>query len=394
MKRTFITVALMVTSYVCVMASDFDRALNILVSNNLEAKINSRRGEAEIETLKSENILEGPEAEFSRVWGTNEEVGNKMAISVSQGFDWPGLYAARRKAIRTAESALEFLRQSTMLETRRDARMLLVDYIHNSQLIEIQQLYAARLDSMESYYKKASEEGLETKLDYNKTVIERIGIHRDLHQLERDRQALLVKIQAFNGGISPEEILSIIGNEYPTVNKSHLLSSIQLIEERDPGIAAARLQETAARQNMKVEKLSGLPGFSVGYEHETELGGGFNGFSVGIKLPSWSRKHSRKAALIEAELAAGDLEIALRQRKADFESDLAQLDYYEHSISEYEPIVKDESPLILLRKALEAQQITLLNYMDEANYFLQAHRDYLDLVYEYQLTVARLSYYE
>lgn len=394
MKRTFITVALTLATYVSVMASDFDRALNILVSNNLEAKINSRRGEAEIETLKSENILEGPEAEFSRVWGTNEEVGNKMAISVSQGFDWPGLYAARRKAIRTAESALEFLRQSTMLETRRDARMLLVDYIHNSQLIEIQQLYAARLDSMESYYKKASEEGLETKLDYNKTVIERIGIHRDLHQLERDRQALLVKIQAFNGGISPEEILSIIGNEYPTVNKSHLLSSIQLIEERDPGIAAARFQETAARQNMKVEKLSGLPGFSVGYEHETELGGGFNGFSVGIKLPSWSRKHSRKAALIEAELAAGDLEIALRQRKADFESDLAQLDYYEHSISEYEPIVKDESPLILLRKALEAQQITLLNYMDEANYFLQAHRDYLDLVYEYQLTVARLSYYE
>lgn len=394
MKRTFITVALMVATYVSVMASDFDRALNILVSNNLEAKINSRRGEAEIETLKSENILEGPEAEFSRVWGTNEEVGNKMAISVSQGFDWPGLYAARRKAIRTAESALEFLRQSTMLETRRDARMLLVDYIHNSQLIEIQQLYAARLDSMESYYKKASEEGLETKLDYNKTVIERIGIHRDLHQLERDRQALLVKIQAFNGGISPEEILSIIGNEYPTVNKSRLISSIQLIEERDPGIAAARLQETAARQNMKVEKLSGLPGFSVGYEHETELGGGFNGFSVGIKLPSWSRKHSRKAALIEAELAAGDLEIVLRQRKADFESDLAQLDYYEHSISEYEPIVKDESPLILLRKALEAQQITLLNYMDEANYFLQAHRDYLDLVYEYQLTVARLSYYE
>lgn len=394
MKRTFITVALMVATYVSVMASDFDRALNILVSNNLEAKINSRRGEAEIETLKSENILEGPEAEFSRVWGTNEEVGNKMAISVSQGFDWPGLYAARSKAIRTAESALEFLRQSTMLETRRDARMLLVDYIHNSQLIEIQQLYAARLDSMESYYKKASEEGLETKLDYNKTVIERIGIHRDLHQLERDRQALLVKIQAFNGGISPEEILSIIGNEYPTVNKSRLISSIQLIEERDPGIAAARLQETAARQNMKVEKLSGLPGFSVGYEHETELGGGFNGFSVGIKLPSWSRKHSRKAALIEAELAAGDLEIVLRQRKADFESDLAQLDYYEHSISEYEPIVKDESPLILLRKALEAQQITLLNYMDEANYFLQAHRDYLDLVYEYQLTVARLSYYE
>ncbi len=394
MKRTFITFALLVTSCFWVIASDFDRALNILVNNNLEAKINSRRGEAEIETLKSENILEGPEAEFSRVWGTNEEVGNKMAISVSQGFDWPGLYAARRKAIRTAESALEFLRQSTMLETRRDARMLLIDYVHNAQLLELQKRYAARLDSMESYYKKASEEGLETKLDYNKTVIERIGVHRDLHQLERDRKALILKIQAFNGGNSPSEILSMIGTDYPEVNKSRLISSIELIEERDPGIAAARLQETAARQNMKIEKMSGLPGFSVGYEHETELGGGFNGFSVGIKLPTWSRKHSRKAALIEAELASGDLAIALKQRKADFESDISQLDYYELSISEYAPIVKDDSSLKLLHKALEAQQITLLNYMDESNYFLQAHRDYLDLVYEYHLTIARLSYYE
>lgn len=394
MKRTILSIAIMATSFTGAMASDFDKALNILVSNNLESKVVAERGVSEIESLKAENALEGVEAEFSRVWGNNSEIGNKFAVSVSQGFDWPGLYAARRKAAKTAESALEFLKSSAMLDARRDARVLLLDFIHNSQLLELQESYASRLDSMETYYKRAAEEGLETRLDYNKTVLERIRVHKELHQLERDRDALIVRIQAFNGGISPNEVISLVGNEYPRVDRSKLTSILTQVEERDPGYAAARLQSEAARQQVKVEKMSGLPGFSIGYEHETEIGGGFNGFSVGINIPSWSRKHSRKAAVLEAELAEKDAQLALIQKKADLESDLVQLDYYEHAIEESSAIVNDSAPIKLLRKALVAQQITLLNYIDEENYFIQAHRDYLDLIYEYNLALARLMYYE
>lgn len=394
MKRTFLTIAVAAAAFASAYASDFNGALNLLVSNNLEAKVVSQRGVVEVEALRAENALSGPEAEFSRVWGNNPEIGNKFAISVSQGFDWPGLYAARRKAAKMAESALEFLNASAMLDARRDARLLLLDFIHNSQLLNLQDKYASRLDSMEAYYKRAAEEGLETRLDYNKTVLERIRVHRELHQLERDRDALIVRIQAFNGGISPNEVISLVGKEYPKIDRSKLSLILSQVEERDPGYAAARLQSEAARQQVKVEKLSGLPGFSIGYEHETEIGGGFNGFSIGINLPSWSRKHSRKAAILEAELAEKDAEIALKQRKADFESDLVQLDYYEHAIEESSAIVNDDAPIALLRKALMAQQITLLNYIDEENYFLQAHRDYIDLVYEYQQALARLMYYE
>ena len=32
--------------------------------------------------------------------------------------------------------------------------------------------------------------------------------------------------------------------------------------------------------------------------------------------------------------------------------------------------------------------------MNEYNYFVQANREYLDLMYEYQLAAARLNYYE
>ena len=93
-------------------------------------------------------------------------------------------------------------------------------------------------------------------------------------------------------------------------------------------------------------------------------------------------------------MAEKDAQLALIQKKADLESDLVQLDYYEHAIEESSAIVNDSAPIKLLRKALVAQQITLLNYIDEENYFIQAHRDYLDLIYEYNLALARLMYYE
>lgn len=88
MRSMLLTVALVATALTGVYANDFENALNILVSNNLESKAAIKRGVSEVETMRAENVLPGPEAEFSRVWGTNAEAGNKLGVSVSQGFDW------------------------------------------------------------------------------------------------------------------------------------------------------------------------------------------------------------------------------------------------------------------------------------------------------------------
>lgn len=394
MKRIILALTVLTAAGASTYAADYNRALNTLVSNNLEARSASFKGSAEAAALRAENQLGGPEAEFSRVWGSNAEVGNKWALSVSQGFDWPGLYAARRNAARSAESAAEFLRASTMLDARRDARLLLNEYIRNAQLLDMQSHYAARIDSMAAYYKRASDEGLETRLDYNKTVIERLAVHRDLHQLEREQKAIMVRLQAFNGGRDISEVVAMVGTDYPEVNRDALTGVLANLAERDPAYSAAQQQAETARRMVKVEKLSGLPGFSLGYVHETELGGNFNGFSVGLSLPSWSRKHSCRAAMLEAEMAQIDAEAALNQKRAALEEDLVQLDYYEHNLSEYAAIVADNSIYDLLKKALEAREINFLNYMEEINYFMQAHREYIDLRFEYQQAVARLKYYE
>lgn len=381
-------------SSMTISASEFDKAVDELVANNLGLKAELARTEASVESLKAENTLSGPEVEFSRVWGTKAEFGNKWGLSVSQSFDWPGLYKARKEAARTASTAMQYLREANLLDARRDARTLLLDYIHNTQVLSLQREIADNIDSMVIYYKRAAEEGLETRLDYNKTVLERIAVHRELHNLEAEHESIVGQLQDFNAGLDVDPLLSRLGGTYPDMDFLRLSSALSEMRERDPRYAAAKAQVEAAGSLVKVERLNGFPGFSIGFEHETEGDEHFNGFSIGISLPSWGRKHSSKAARLEAEAALMDADMALHQRKASLMADYNRIDAFRKVLDEYAPVVEDKSHYELLRKALKAGQISFLTYIEELNYFIAAHRDYLDVLYEYNLAIARIKYYD
>ncbi len=397
MIRHFVTYLFLSLSLCVVGADGFDNAVDRLVGNNLGLRAEIARGEAAVETIKAENTLGGPELEFTREWGNNAEVGNKLAFSVSQSFDWPGLYKARREAARTASTAYQFLREANLLDSRREARELLLEYIHNAQVLSLQKEIAGNIDNMVVYYKKAAEEGLETRIDYNKTVIERIAVHRELHNLEAERDGIVARLQDFNAGLDVDPLLAEIGEVYPELAPVRLDVALSLMRERDPAYAAALAQAEAARSLVKVDRLSAYPGFSIGFVHETEGAGAtdhFNGFSIGLTLPSWNRRHSSKAASLEAEAAVTDAELALHRRKAELVTESKRLESLRKQIEEYAPVVADESNYELLKKALKAGQITFLTYIEELNYFIAAHREYLDLLYEYNLAIVRTKYYE
>lgn len=328
------------------------------------------------------------------MWGSNAEVGNKWALSVSQGFDWPGIYSARREAIARSETAAQFLRESTLLEARAQARQKLLDAIHNAQLLKLQRDLAGYVDTMVEIYRKGAEDGTQTRLDYNKTVLERIAVHRELHLLEAQQAELVAQLTAFNGGQDPTPILELVGSEYPPAPAIPSAPTVETLRQRDPAYAAAIARNEAARSLVKVENRSRFPGFSIGYEHETEAGGNFDGFSIGITLPMFSRKHQAKAVALEAEAALIDAEIELTQVSATMQGDLKRLGSLRYVMDEYEPVINDATNIQLLRKAFEAGQITYLTFIEESNYFISAHKDYIDMMWEYQTLLGNLAKYE
>lgn len=373
-------------------ANTFDDVLSEVMSNNLTGRPEAARAEAQTEDILGENTLESPEVEFSRVWNTEAGGENKWSLSVSQSFDWPGVYAARREAARTSRIASQYLVESTLLDLRMEVSTLLIDIIYNAQLIEMQSELVDRMNRMEAYYKKAADAGSETRLDYNKTVLERIAVHRELHSMEAQRETLLASLQALNGGKDVTELAKRLGSLYPIMPAVENLSA-ELIKERDPQYAAALASVEAAKSMVKVEKRSRIPGFTLGYEHEVEGTETFNGFSIGLTLPVWGRKHQIKAGTLEAEAALMDAEMALARRLAEMEGDRRQLASLRTILDEYEPVVNDKANYELLHKALTAGQINFLTFIQEANYFIAAKRDYIDTLYEYNLTLTRLSRY-
>lgn len=391
------TLSYLLTLFVPALATagtSFDDAVAEIMANNLSPRIESARSRAQIEQMFGENTLESPEVEFTRLWGA-EGVGNKWSLSVSQSFDWPGIYAARRQAARNASTASQFAMESTLLDLRLEVRSALIDLIHNKQLVEMQSDRVKHLSELEETFRKGVESGSETRLDYNKTVIELIAAKKELQSIEAESARLLATLSELNGGADITGILSKLGNTYPiipAIDPENI--SLETIKQRDPSYAAALATAEAAKSMSKVEKMASLPGFSLGFEHETEVDEHFNGFSVGISLPVWGRRHQRKAASLEADVAVMEAEMALVKRTTELTADLYRMKSLKRTLDEYEPVVNDKANINLLKKAYDAGQINFITYVQELNYFIEARRDYLDTLYEYSLALTRLTRYE
>lgn len=374
-------------------ASDFDDVVNTVLSNNLSLKYGVADNVATIEELKAENTLEAPEVSFESLWGS-KDAGDKRNFSIGQSFDWPGVYSARREAVKKSETAMQYLRESEIMAVRTEVRVALIDIINVRQRIATTKKICDGMATMVNYFKDAVEKGLETRLDYNKAVIEHVNAARELKTLKSEEAVLLAGLQNLNGGQSVGELVDKLGDHYPNANLETLRPDRETLRMKDPAIAASTASLEAQKSLVKVEKRSLLPGFSVAYLHEWEAGETFNGFSVSVTLPFLTQRRKAKAAVMRLEAQTLESELSLIKLESELQGEYETALGYQELLKEYRGVMDDDSNFELLKKALDAGQINFLTYMQELNYFLSARRDFLDIHYRYHLALARLQRYE
>lgn len=146
----------------------------------------------------------------------------------------------------------------------------------------------------------------------------------------------------------------------------------------------------AARLAGKAERAAGLPGFNIGYAHAFEEGNHFDGVSLGVSIPLFSGRGSKKradaataAARLDKEAVDGRLETEVRTA---YESAAAAY----RKIAPMREAVENSDNAALLKKALAGGQINLITYIQETNYFLEARAELLDLEYRYAKALATL----
>lgn len=362
-----------------------------IVANN--PALASRKASLEGESMKmqADNNLSDPEVGFEHQWG-QDNIGNKWAVSVSQSFDWPGLYRRRTAAAKAGANAFMKLYEAEEADLRLRVTNTLIDYVSARNKLMLSTAVKQNLDSIYGFIRRAYDMSEATVLDMKKISLEHAEAAARLDDARLAVDNLRHELIALNGGkyVDLAEV-----TDYPLMKLYDEEHYTSILETADPALAAAAGEAETARLRASTERLRAMPGFSLGYIHNVELGDHFNGITAGVTLPIFSgrkRAAAARAEALSAEYRMDDYRIAAQNR---LRTDYATAKSYERRLLSYDDMFGDgDNYLQLLYKSFMGGQMTFITYLYEINYYIDARTAYIDLLHDYTLSLASLNRFE
>ena len=387
MKKIFLTVALFCgLAGLHAQTGSIERVLKSIEQNNRELQAGEQNTRAEKLDVRNENNLEDPSVSYSRKFGEQDGVGPEMEFAVTQGIDFPTLYAQRRQYGKLQGRALD-LQQAVL---RRDillrAKELCLDLIRLNQL---KALYGQRLKNAEelnALFDERFEKGDVNILEVNKVNMELMNLRATVAENDAAYRTALQNLLAMNGNM-PLEFDETV---YPLVPE---LRSLEQVRDEVMGVDYALKQaqagSEAARKLVKVNRHGWLPKLEVGYGREGGSDAMLNGFVVGVSVPIFSNRGKVKAA--RARQAGAELaqEQVAQQVEADIQSLFNEATRLRASMQAYDTGLMDKT-LSALKQAVEAGQLSVLDYYSEAETVYASQEKLVDLENRYQKVVAQL----
>lgn len=387
MKKIFLTVALFCgLAGLHAQTGSIERVLKSIEQNNRELQAGEQNTRAEKLDVRNENNLEDPSVSYSRKFGEQDGVGPEMEFAVTQGIDFPTLYAQRRQYGKLQGRALD-LQQAVL---RRDillrAKELCLDLIRLNQL---KALYGQRLKNAEelnALFDERFEKGDVNILEVNKVKMELMNLRATVAENDAAYRTALQNLLAMNGNM-PLEFDETV---YPLVPELRSLEQVRdEVMGADYALKQAQAGSEAARKLVKVNRHGWLPKLEVGYGREGGSDAMLNGFVVGVSVPIFSNRGKVKAA--RARQAGAELaqEQVAQQVEADIQSLFNEATRLRASMQAYDMGLMDKT-LSALKQAVEAGQLSVLDYYSEAETVYASQEKLVDLENRYQKVVAQL----
>lgn len=394
MKRAITTLLIGVSLTISIAAQNerFNYCVDFITSNNETLKADSINTQSQILSLQQKNNLSDPELDLSHQWG-QRGIGNKWSVGVSQSFEWPGVYSARKKQINAEVEALTQNLSAQENELRMNIRNALIEYIYTRKLIALYNDQLARIDSLIIIYNRGAELGEISKLDVNKLKIERIAASRQLNEAQNTLTGHQQTITNLNGGKDCSNELATL-SDFPNIEPGNVNDYIQTVQIHDPNIQALTMQSEAIRHESNVVRQSYIPSFSVGYSHDYELGDHFNGVSIGLTLPIFSNRKKKSEIASRRTFIETTQEIVQSEVHNEIKTLYRQVVNLDTEINQYRAVIEDKDNIRLLNMALDAGQITLIDYLQQVNYFQQAQADYIGIERQRAIYMSQLCRWE
>lgn len=330
--------------------------------------------------------LPDPEIEGEILFGPSAD-NNRWGAGVSWSLDWPGVYALRRQEARSRATAAETAAYAAVADKIVEVETLLMDYILQQQQLALLQQIKTTNDSIARTAQNAGHNGELTRLDLNKINIENATLLSEISTLNDQRQQTITALNVFYGGDCSAllENMDCVFPEFDIPDESQLADAVNGSTYMKNVMAELQASNDALRLTGRER----LPGLSIGYRHAYEDNTHFNGATIGLSIPVFSgrkKKAAAELALSEAEFNASATQTSLTTQA---EGTIRRLKNLRQQIDALSPLVADSNNFDTLDKAYKNRVITLLEYLNERNYFIRAQQNLLDL--RHAAAVTRIS---
>ncbi len=339
--------------------------------------------EAEVRTGTSP---ENPMVSAGYFPGKPDVIGNKTTWSVTQSFDFPLKYSKLKTLKQTnfELATLEFENLSLMLMT--EARGYTIKLYNDREYLSLMKQRLDHFQSLETAYKKMLENGETTIIEYNKIMIRLANIRSAAARLESRISSNLAILDYYSDGNS--ELLK--NGDYPIFSNPDRDSLLMEKLNSHPAFLIPGKIVDVSRKNISLNKTGNLPGINLGYGSESVGGESFTGPSLGISVPLWKNRGKVKAAEAETGFMVADAERELLLLKSELSDNIRSCNAIKTNLDDVIKAVDQSDNRELLKKALEAGEISISNYIIELTAYYEIEDTMITLKKDYYLFLSKI----
>lgn len=377
--KKIILAAMAFAAVVSAKAQDINAVLKSVEQNNMELKALLKGNEAADIENKSQNTLEDLSIEYSPFFQSETSGIASSELVITQGFDFPTLYGARKKAGQLQRNVLDMQYQTARRDILVNAKKLCLDIINYNKQKQLLQERRKNADELLAMFELKFKNGDATSLELNKIKLDRMNLETELVQADTKHANAMQQLQALNGGLPIEVNMT----EYPQAPADDEVTMYEKAVATDWTVRTAQASVLAAEQDVKMNKQSWIPKFEIGYRRNTEGDNASNGFLIGGSIPLFSSKNKvkiAKARQTEAVMQHANARINAENSARTMINQMKQL---KASADAYDvPLMRQT--LKLLRTAVENGEISVTEYYVEADNIYKNMITYMDIERQYQ----------
>ena len=388
MRTIIITMLVLFAGITLNAQNNINPVLSSIEENNTTLKALREQVEADKLQNKTGIFLDDPEVGFNYLWGNPSNTGNRTDFSVSQTFDIPTITGMKSRLANGRNNLVEWQYKADRMNILLEAKQYCIELIYYNSLLKELYLRLEHAETIAKGYKDRMDRGDVSILEYNKVNLNLSTIQGEISRMEVERDALLAQLKRLNGGIDVVFNDADYGSRELPLNFNDWYVQA---EDKNPVLAYVRNEIEVSQKQVSLSKAMNLPKFTAGYMSEKVVGQRYQGVSLGISIPLWSNKNQVKQA--KASVAAAQSREA--DTKQQFFSQL-QIQYSKAmgintTADKYRKSLANLNNTILLKKALDAGEISLLDYMVEMGLYYDNVNQTLAAERDYQLAFAELA---